>query len=535
MDTITPTNATPSLRVLYVEDSADDAELVSLELVNQGYAASITRVDTPHDLARALDEQQWDVVLCDHRLPGMDALTVLTDLQARGLDIPFIIVSSVISESSAIEIMRAGAHDFLFKQSLGKMGAIIERETCEAEVRAERRRMQQQLMLADRLSSVGMLAAGIAHEINNPLAYVLGNVDFALHRLEQGKPLEGAELAEVVHALGQAREGSARIGHIARDLKVFCRSEAEATRGPINVRRVMESSINIAWNQIRHRARLTRSFERVPLVSGDEHRLGQVFLNLLVNAAQAFADDEVARNEIVVAMSVVDGKVSIEVRDNGQGMSPEQQARAFEPFFTTKPPGEGSGIGLSICRSIVSDMGGEVSCESQWGSGSTFRVELPAGDVVVHSTRPPRAAQPPVLPTTRMLVIDDEPALCAVVRRLLRGQHEVVGHTDARAALAMLERDSAFDVIICDIMMPHMSGIEFYQQLRARDSHLAERIVFMTGGAFNASAKQFLRNVPNPVLDKPFETQALHETVAQLLESCAISGTWLTSAIDRAI
>ncbi|HYP87003.1 MAG TPA: hybrid sensor histidine kinase/response regulator, partial [Polyangiaceae bacterium] len=374
-----------------------------------------------------------------------------------------------------------------------------------------------------------------AHEINNPLAYVLGNLDFALGKLEAGAPLDGGELAEVAHALGQAREGSARIGHITRDLKVFCRSDAQSAPGPVNVRQVMESSISMAWNQIRHRARLTRQFERVPLVCGDEHRLGQVFLNLLINAAQAFAADQVAHNEIVVAMRVEGGEVLVEVQDNGRGMSLDEQNRAFDPFYTTKAPGIGSGIGLSICRSIVTDMGGEVTCQSETGAGSTFCVRLPAGDVLVHSTRPPRKELPAVLPTTRTLVIDDEPALCAVVRRLLRGQHEVVGLNDARAALELLERDNAFDVIICDIMMPHMSGIEFYHRLRQLEPHLAERVVFMTGGAFDSSAKQFLRTVPNPVLDKPFETHALHETVAQILEGASVSGTWMTASIERAI
>lgn len=533
MDTISPVNAVPALRVLFIEDSASDAELVSLELLNQGYAAKVTRVDTPQKLARALEQESWDVVLWDHRSPRLDALSALTMVQARGIDLPFIIVSNWISESSAVEVMRAGAHDFLSKDSLGKLGAIIERETCEAELRQERRRMQQQLLLADRLSSVGMLAAGIAHEINNPLAYVLGNLEFALDRLAAGRPLESAVLAEVTQALSQAREGSGRIGRITRDLKVFCRSDAEPTSGPVNVRRVMESSISIAWNQIRHRARLTRQFERVPIVTGDEHRLGQVFLNLLVNAAQAFEGETATDNEIVVTIRVEEGRVVIEVQDNGKGMSPEQQARLFEPFFTTKAPGVGTGIGLSISRSIVSDMGGTIACESRAGDGTTFRILLPAQEALVHSTRPPRPDLP-ALPTTRVLVVDDEPALSVVVRRLLRGEHEVRGFTDAREALASLELDDGYDVIFCDVMMPHMSGIEFYEALCLRRPQLAARTVFMTGGVFHSPAKEFLRTVNHPVLEKPFETQALHEAIGQVLETAAISGTWLTADVEQA-
>jgi signal transduction histidine kinase len=516
MDTITPTHASPCLRVLLVEDSVDDAELLSLELTYQGYAARITRVDTPEGFASALNGTTWDVVLCDHRLPGMDALSALGLVQERALDIPFIIVSNAITESAAIDVMRAGAHDFLFKDNLGKIGAIIERETREAEVRAERRRMQQQLLLADRLSSIGMLAAGVAHEINNPLAYVLGNLEFAVGRLSAGHGLDGAELAEVVQALGQAREGSERIGHITRDLKVFCRSGADEAVGSVSPRRVMESSISIAWNQIRHRARLERSFDRVPNIAGNENRLGQVFLNLLVNAAQALPEAHADQNEISVAIRAEHGKVLVEVSDTGSGMSEEQQARIFEPFYTTKPRGVGSGIGLSICRSIVNDMGGDISCESRLGLGTTFRVYLPASGAVLTSL-PPRA-ELEVLRRARILVLDDEPALCVVLRRLLRREHEVIGYSDAREVLGLLERDAAFDVIICDIMMPIISGIEFFGQLRERHPELASRVVFMTGGVFDARAQQFLRGLPNPQLEKPFETRALHQALAAILK-----------------
>jgi CheY-like chemotaxis protein len=363
---------------------------------------------------------------------------------------------------------------------------------------------------------------------------VLGNLDFALERLAPGRPLESVDLSEVVQALGQAREGAARIGHTARDLKVFCRDDEAAGHGPVNVRRVMESSISIAWNQIRHRAHLTRRFEHVPVVSGDEHRLGQVFLNLLVNAAQSFDDDCVARNEIVVSIGIEAGNVVVAVQDNGQGMSAENQARAFEPFFTTKAPGVGSGIGLSICRSIISDMDGEIACQSRRGHGSSFRVQLPAQEAVVHSTRPP-CADPPQLPRSRVLVIDDEPALCAVVRRLLRGQHEVVAFMDARAALEALERDASFDVVMCDIMMPQMSGLTLFEKLREQHPELAARTVFMTGGPFHSSALQFLRTVQNPVLEKPFETRVLYEAMAQVLEAQAVSGSWPTARVDQAV
>src|SRR6478735_4125166 len=255
MDTISPANSSPSLRVLLIKNSSDDAESLRLELLAQGYCARSSRVETSAALQAALDQAEWDVVLCEDRLPLMTALSALAIVQRQGLDLPFIIVSDAIDERDAIEVMRAGAHDFVFKHSLGKLAAVIERETREAVLRAEARRMQQQLLLADRLTSIGMLAAGVAHEINNPLAYVLGNLEFAIGRLAADQSPTPADLAEVVQALAQAREGSQRISHITRDLKVFCRSAEDEEQGVVSVKKVMDSAINIAWNQIRHRSR----------------------------------------------------------------------------------------------------------------------------------------------------------------------------------------------------------------------------------------------------------------------------------------
>jgi two-component system, cell cycle sensor histidine kinase and response regulator CckA len=297
---------------------------------------------------------------------------------------------------------------------------------------------------------------------------------------------------------------------------------------------VMDSAINIAWNQIRHRARLVRDFERAPTVAGNQDRLSQVFLNLLVNAAQALPDSQVEQNEITVRIRAEHGSVVIEVSDNGCGMTAEQQRRAFDPFFTTKPRGVGSGIGLSICRNIVADLGGTITCQSQVGVGTTFRVELPAAEAALRSTRPPTLLEMPSLPRSRILFIDDEPALYTVVRRLLKDEHEIVGYFDPREALKSLDHDSAYDVIICDVMMPYMSGFDFLNEVRARDHDLAARVIFMTGGAFSDPTQQLLNELSNPVLEKPFETRALHMAIARVVEEQATSGTWLSRRVDRA-
>ena len=279
---------------------------------------------------------------------------------------------------------------------------------------------------------------------------------------------------------------------------------------------------------------MVREFERVPTVAGNQNRLSQVFLNLLVNAAQALPDAQLERNEIKVRIFSELGKVVIEVSDNGCGMSAEQRRRAFEPFFTTKARGVGSGIGLSICQSIVVDMGGTISCTSRAEHGTAFRIELPAQEATALTNHPPQAAVTP-LPRTRLLVIDDEPALCAVVRRLLKREHEIVTYVDPREALKALDRDQEYDVIFCDIMMPYLTGFDILREVQTFHGELANRIVFMTGGAFNDAAQERLRTLPNLLLEKPFDARALQTVIARVLEGQLASGTWLKARIERAV
>jgi signal transduction histidine kinase/ActR/RegA family two-component response regulator len=520
-----------SFRMLLLQEAAE-AALLELELAQQGFAPRTRRVESGSELQSAIEEESWDLVLCDPGLPWLDPLSALTILKEHGLDLVFIIVSSAIPESLAIEVMRAGAHDCLSKSGLGRLGAVIERELREAAIRAERRRLQHQLLLSDRLVSVGTLAAGVAHEINNPLAFVVGNLEFALSRLASLNARTGgaAEIAEVIQALKQARDGSERIRVTTSDLKVFCPSNDE-TKTTVDVRRVMESSINMAWNEIRVKGRLKRNFEAVPNIDGNESRLGQLFMNLLVNAAQALPEERIDENEILVGIRPHASGVVIEVQNTGDGMSAAQMKRVFEPFFTLQPRGIGTGLGLSICQSIVAELGGEICVESPAGVGTLFRVVLPARAASI-SVQPP-ASEKPAPWRARILVIDDEAMLCQVIRRLLMPQYEVHTLVDAREALELLTRDSAFDVIFCDLMMPLMSGMEFFGELLRLTPDLAPRTVFLTGGAFNSQARQFLSGVPNLLVEKPFDSQALLNAIARVSGANLHSGTWATGEARR--
>ena len=376
----------------------------------------------------------------------------------------------------------------------------------------ERRKLETQLMLSERMVSIGTLAAGVAHEINNPLAYVVANLEFALREISGRGAAADPMLAEVSEALHEARQGAERVRLIVRDLKAFSRPNEESV-GAVDLHRVLESSINLSWNEIRHRARLVKEFKEVPLVDANEARLGQVFLNLLVNAAQAIGEGAADRNEIRVSTgTTAEGRAVVEVRDSGGGMPPEVARRCFEPFFTTKAIGVGTGLGLAICHGIVQGLSGQIEVQTEPGRGTTFRVTLPAGHTRAPLTRA-RLAPGATSRRGRILVIDDEPIIGAAIRRALGREHEVHVLTRASDALERLGAGERFDVILCDIMMPEMTGMDLHEAVSNRDPECAARMIFLTGGAFTARAREFLDTVSNLRIEKPFDTQNLRAIV----------------------
>jgi PAS domain S-box-containing protein len=245
----------------------------------------------------------------------------------------------------------------------------------------ERRQVQEKLLATERMVSLGTLAAGVAHEINNPLSYMLSNLRFVDDELtalaEAGETLVGERGKEIRDALREALSGSTRVRDIVRDLRTFSRGNDGQQGGPVDVKAVLDSCVNMAWSEIRHRARLVKDYGDVPPVNANESRLAQLFLNLLVNAAQAIPHGNLQANEIRLTTTFEEGQVVVAVKDTGVGIPQENLGRLFDPFFTTKPIGVGTGLGLSICHGIITAMGGRITVESEPGKGTTFRVFLP--------------------------------------------------------------------------------------------------------------------------------------------------------------
>jgi PAS domain S-box-containing protein len=384
---------------------------------------------------------------------------------------------------------------------------------------SDQRSLQAQLMASDRMVTVGTLAAGVAHEINNPLSAVLANLEDALLEIEQlRKELGASKQIEELHAeLRDSVDAAGRVRDIVRDLKLLSRAEEEK-RQEVDVRRVLDSCARMAKNEIRHRASLVKEYQDVALIEANESRIGQVFLNLIVNAAQALPEGHANENEIrLVAKMNGDDRVVVEVHDTGAGIPGPVMKRLFTPFFTTKAAGVGTGLGLSICHRLISSLGGEITVESEVGRGTVFRVALPAARP--SSQGPTEVRREATAPARRgsVLVVDDDAMVGVAIRRSLESQHDVITTTSATEALVMLRAGNRFDVILCDLMMPEMTGMDLHRECRLIAPDQATRMLFLTGGAFTPRAREFFDSTENPRMDKPFDPKVLREAVAGLI------------------
>ncbi len=376
----------------------------------------------------------------------------------------------------------------------------------------ERERLIRKLVQADRRSAIGTLAAGIAHEINNPLAYVLANLELAIEALEDQDADRKDEVREL---LREAEKGTSHVRAVVRDMKQLS-SGADSDKGLIDLRSVVEATLRVSMSQIRPKAHLRTEIADVPAVLARASQLEQVMLNLLVNAVQSLPDDGRTDHEIFVRLGPRGNKVVLEIKDTGPGIPKATQARIFDPFFTTRS-GSAVGLGLSLAQSTIQELGGELAVESDPERGSTFRVILPVADL----RAPPPGADAALAPAAqggprraRVLVIDDEKPVALALARALRSEHDVDVAVSAQEGLQQLVV-APYDVIFCDLMMSDMSGPLIFERAVARDAKLRERFVFLTGGSFTPRARAFIEDTTNVVIQKPYDVTRIRKLIVE--------------------
>ena len=388
----------------------------------------------------------------------------------------------------------------------------------------ETNQANEKLLLADRLAAIGTLAAGAAHEINNPLTYATINVEYVLRQLRiaaaEGRPFGDAadaveQLALLIDSLLEAQQGMTRIRDIVRNLMTFSQGAVES-RTLVDVRSIVEASIQMALHEIVHRAQLLRDLGEVPLVEANDARLGQVFLNLIANAVQAIPEGDAGAHQVRVATHTDDvGNAVIEVGDTGVGMAPDEVGRVFDPFFTSKAPGEGVGLGLSMSLGTIKSLGGSIEVASVPERGSVFRVLLPPAKGW-RAMRDEPDTETDGVERTRVLVVDDDRHVCGALERSLSGLADVEAMTDARSVLDRLRSGERWAVILCDLLLPETSGMDLYRDALGVAPEAAACFVFMSAGAFTPKARAFLEGVHNPCLEKPLDMGRLRSLIARV-------------------
>ena len=427
-----------------------------------------------------------------------------------------------IASGSLEEMVQEGSHDELgeLARSFNQMTAELKKSRrelerysadLEDEVRLRTKELeeaQSQLVQAEKMSAVGLLVSGVAHELNNPLAGVVGFSQLLLRE----------DVAEKVRrGLERINREAERCKKIVQNLQTFARKH-KPQKDYVGVNGILESCIELRAYQLRvdNIKVLLELAPQLPKTMADFHQLQQVFINILVNAHQAMVSYE-KEGQIIIRTSHRSGTIRVEIQDSGPGISESNLPKLFDPFFTTKEVGQGTGLGLSICYGIIEEHHGTISALNAAGHGAVFRIELPivepAEPEVRESVKPPALASQPAIQCGSILVVDDEMTIVDILYQLLKADgHRVDTAMSGSVALRKLTNDH-YDVIISDLKMPGMSGQELYKQVASQNSALARRIIFSTGDVVSTETREFLESCGNTYLQKPFEIEMIRQAV----------------------
>lgn len=526
-------------RVLLVDDSPLVRDIVGGLIMDWGY--EVERRETGKTALQAIESISFDVVVADIDMPEMSGLELLTTLRVHAIDIPVIMLSSATRMSEVLGAIHQGAFDYVAKdeaieplrvaiqramnhvhlvaqnrallQELDKLNAemeirvrqrtreietvnnrlIIERGELEQAV-ARLNDTQEQLVQMEKMASVGLLTAGIAHEINNPLAFVLPNFQQLEEWIEcqrtgiQHESIRHME--DVKRLVSECRRGLDRIVRIIKQLRIFSHpSQQDLT--PLELGPIVRSVFALVDQELHGRVSLVLDSEEIFKVRANEDQLRQILLNLIINSAHSIPPSRMD-GKILVHFEPQGSYVIIQVTDNGCGIPAENLRRVFDPFFTTKPVGQGTGMGLAIVRDLITKMGGSIVLESKVDQGTCASLTLPAwSDPQVMCSLPP-VKQPPTQPLMdqtieksqriSIVIIEDEISLLLPMRKMLAKEYDVLTFSDSLEGLRCLMDREPPDVIICDLNMPVMNGLELWRTVTAAKPYLAERFLFFTGG-----------------------------------------------------
>ncbi len=506
-----------SLRLLMIEDSESDAELVLHALARHGYSTEHRRVDDEPTLRQALGDA-WEIVLCDHGLPGFSSFEALALVREHDHELPFVILSGTIGEEAAVEALRAGARDVVLKGNLARLGPVVDRELREAAIRRERAELEAQLNHAEKLDAIGRMAAGIAHDYRNLLGVVLGFSDLALQSLEAQHPAR-EHVAEI-------KTASERAIALTQQLLTFARIDG-GTPDLVDVNDVVDGLEPMLRPLLGPDIAFAAVLEpELPCVLIDPRSLEQVIVNLTVNARDAMPGGgsftlrtgqrlRAAGGAAPESGSQLERWAVVTASDTGVGIDGKVKTRIFEPFFTTKAPGRGTGLGLPSSLRIIERAGGTITVASEPQRGTTFEIRLPAAGVAGDASATAGAEPEPRArggSETVLLVEDNEPLRRLLTQALASDGYKPLAAPDGAAAVALAERHAGpIDLLLTDVVMPAMRGTELARRLVRSRPQL--RVMLMSAQPRPADA-----DASADFIGKPFTLPALAVRSRELLD-----------------
>lgn len=502
--------------VLIVEDEAIVAADLAETLSGMGYA--------PAGVAASADEALQcaaarcpDIVLVDIRIRGQRDGIETAALLREQFGVPVVYLTAHADEATIARAKETQPYGYLMKPvtAAGLRSAIeigLHKHGLERRRSENERSVHERQEIADRVGALAALAARLAHEVNNPLTAVLANAAFVAGELGKVADRIPTQAPALIDATQEVVTAGERIAHLVAQLQELAGPGSPAT-GATDVANVARWAVRSTAPAYANRARVALHVDGCPPVALDATRLGKILVNLLSNAAEAIPSGSADRNLVTLTASRRGEEVMIEVHDSGTGMTPEVRRRIFEPFLTTKDASAARGLGLAICHGITSSAGGRIEAASEPGHGSTIRVWLPIATI---RTTPDTTGAGRVFRKGRLLAVDDERMILKAYARIL-ADHDLVTVTEGTEVLERLARGEHYDLILSDLMMPAMTGMDLYEQVLADHPEAAARFVFVSGGAATPRAEDFLAVVPNVRLMKPFTADTLRELVQQRL------------------
>jgi signal transduction histidine kinase len=512
-----------ALKALIVEDSPQDAELVVQELRRAGFEPEWMRVDTESEYLAHVDAG-WDIILADYRLPLFSGMRALELLKERRLQIPFIIVSGTIGDELAAAAMKDGATDYVLKDRLARLGAAIRRSLRELNERAERLKLQQQIIESQKMEVLGHLACGVAHDFNNLLSVIMCTSDLMMLDIKPGDPL-ARQVEEIQHA-------SLRAKGLTEQLLIFGRKKTVPFE-VLDLNEVVDAMNKMLRRLVNENIELSIvPGKHIGRFKADAGKVGQVLMNLVVNARDAMPQAgklmigtyNVSLDEKYVAKhsGVAPGDyVMLAVSDTGTGMTDEVKKRLFEAFFTTKAQGKGTGLGLATCQAIVNQCGGHIEVSSEVGQGSTFKIYFPRVDqpLTLSSSASPFSAYSLPRGTEILLLVEDDPSVRQLACLVLENQgYRVLRASSGLEGIRVAQelKDQVIDLVITDVIMPRMGGREMAELIRKGMPRV--KLLFTSGYPDDTADDPGFPTPSVAFLAKPYTPAQLARRVRGLLD-----------------